>query len=209
MNSTLFKCAIILLVFQACSPSNTKITVNANVVGYKPGDVILFAPLTGVGELDNEQLMQWAAGYVKKEVLNLKVLNYWDGVYKAKQVGIDLPTFDTYDTATFQKLKTALHADLIVVGTLLKLAENYDHELTNPNYQQREAMISLKLIDLKNNVIVWTCTTRVFANPLKIKGKGQNHHTFNISSGNYAISKAYKESIRKLKKSLRVIPKDQ
>ena len=56
-------------------------------------------------------------------------------------------------------------------------------------------------LDLERKIVVWHCTARVSANPLKANGKTQ-HYSINILSGSYAVSKAFKDSIRRLRKSI-------
>jgi hypothetical protein len=67
-----------------------------------------------------------------------------------------------------------------------------------------EAIVSFQLIDLKNKMIAWHCTTRVFANPFKAKGTSQEY-AVNIHSGSFAVQKAYKKSVKRLAKSFVLI----
>lgn len=154
-----------------------------------------------VKESENEQLMNWANDLFKDQKHWIKTVNYWDMQYKSSQHGFVLPSFNNYDTANFQQLKQQLGVNFILLSTLNSLKENYTNELNNPNYQRREAHVSFQLLDLSNKAVVWHCATRVFANPIKAHGETQKY-SINILSGSFAVSKAYKESVNRLFKSI-------
>lgn len=202
MHSISKYCYITLLVacFQ-CSPSNTKIASSPKRIGFRMNETILISPLIQIDDGQNEQLMGWANELFKDQMFWVKTINYWDAQYNSKQYGIELPTFNNYDSANFNVLNERLGIDFILLCTLSDFKENYDNELNNPNYQRREVMVSFQLLDLKSKTIVWYCTTRVFANPFKVNGDTQQY-SINILSGSFAINKAYKESIKKLIKSI-------
>lgn len=201
MNSRLYYCILWIGISGACSPPNTKISSYPKKIGVKGDDFILIMPMTQVKENENEQLMNWANDQLKSKLPWVKTIRYWDAKYKSNQHGFVLPSFHNYDTANFQQLREGLGVNFILLSTLNSLKENYTNELNNPNYQRREAQVSLQLLDLNNRSVVWHCATRVFANPIKANGATQEY-SINILSGNFAVNKAYKESINRLIKSI-------
>ena len=124
---------VLLVLFEACSPTNTKITANPKKIGYRPNETILITQLSGISEAENEQLMNWANGLFVEKLPSLKTLNYWDMQYKSKQLGFVLPSFNNSDTTILNRLES-LDVDFILFGNLNSLKENYNNELRNPNY---------------------------------------------------------------------------
>jgi hypothetical protein len=204
MTGKVLTCGILLVISWACSPANTTITANPKKAGFKRNESILIMPLPQIKEQENEQMMVWANQQVKDKQPALRTMNYWDVQYKSRQHGFVLPSFNQYDTVNFEKLNQTLGVDFILAPTLNSLNENYLNELSNPNHQKREAIVSFQLIDLKNKAISWHCTTRVIANPFEVKGKTQEY-SVNVLSGSFAVQKAYKESINRLIKSMVLI----
>lgn len=202
MHSISKYCYITLLVacFQ-CSPTNTKITSSPKRIGFKVNETILISPLPQINDVENEQLMDWTNELFKNRMLWVKTINYWNAQYNSKQYGIELPTFNNYDSVNYKVLNERLGIDFIMLCTLSDFKENYDNELNNSNYQRREVTVSFQLLDLKSKTTIWHCTTRIFANPFKVNGDTQQY-SINIFSGSFAINKAYKESIKKLMKSI-------
>jgi len=191
--------SFLVIVSWSCGPANVSITANPKRVGYKRNDVVLVAPLTGVSELENEQLMLWATEYFKNK-LPIQTTNYWDALYKSKQHGLALPSYNHYDTASFTMLKEKLGVNFILLSTLNGLQENDENEFNNPNYKRRIAIVSFQLIDLEAKIVVWHCTTRVCVGPFKAKD-GEREYTINVLGGNFATNKAYKKSLSRLFKS--------
>lgn len=192
---------ILFLVGWGCSPTNLKITYNPKKVGIKRNESILITPLPQVRESENEELVIWANDYFKTHLPFIRTIDYWDAQYNASQYGIALPSFNSYDTISFQRLREQMSVDFILGCTLEDLKENYTNELNNPNYQRRKAIVTFQLLDLANKRVAWYCTTRVLVNPFKINGRTQEY-SVNILSGSFAVKKAYKESVNRLIKSI-------
>lgn len=204
MNCKILSGGILLIASWACSPANIKIAANPPKIGYKSHETLVIAPLSQIRDVENEQLMNWANDFIKEKLTTIQTIKYWDVHYKASQSGLPLLSFSEYDTSTFRLLNEKLKIDFVLVANIDRVRENYQNELNNPDYQRREAIVSLKLIDLKNTMVSWYCTTRVLANPFKVNGSSQEY-AVNIHSGSFAVQKAYKKSVNRLVKSFVLI----
>lgn len=191
----------VIAILTSCSPTNTKVSASPESVIVSTNSTLLITPMAELSENESVTLMDWATHEITLECSGLTTPNYWDVAYKSQLAGIQLPRYDSFDTTTFNTLQAKLDVNFVLLTRLEKLNENNNNELSNPDYQRREAIVSMKLIDLERKFVVWHCTTRVSANPVKANGKTQ-HYSINILSGSYAVSKAFKESIRRLRKSI-------
>lgn len=191
----------VIAVLTSCSPTNTKVSASPGIVMVSRNSAFLITPMAELSEKESVTLMDWATHEITLEGSGLTTPNYWDVAYKSQLAGIQLPHYDSFDTTTFNTLQAKLDVNFVLLSRLEKLNENNYNELSNTDYKRREAIVSMKLIDLERKIVVWHCTTRVLANPLKANGKTQ-HYSINILSGSYAAGKAFKESIRGLRKSI-------
>jgi hypothetical protein len=190
---------LLLITGWSCSTTNTKVVSNPKSIGYRKGERIVIASLSGISEKESAQLNEWANEYLKSK-LRIEVINFLDAQYQASQFGLVLPAFNNYDTADFEMFRKETGVDFMLLGELSRLKENYGTELNNPYYMTREAIVSFQLLDLRHKAIVWNCATRVLVNPIKARDATQTYY-INSSSGSFAIQKAYNKSIRRMVKS--------
>lgn len=171
----------------------------------KKNDRILFAPVLNVTEGQSEQLLRWTTDYLTEKMLSLEILDYWDVNYRAKILGLSVPSPNNYDRNKLVELKEALSVDYILFSILERVRENDVNNLdNNPSYEVKEAILNHQLLDLKSRSIVWVCKTQVRAGPLRFSTHN-NANSINLRSSTFAINKAYKESIEKLSKSFLLV----
>lgn len=91
--------------------------------------------------------MDWAKDEIEGKFPAINPLNYWDIQYDSKKNGVALPSYNSYDTATFDVLNKKVGIDFVLLSSVDKLKENYTNEANNPNYQTREAIVTLQLLD--------------------------------------------------------------
>lgn len=192
---------ILLAYLVSCSPANTKISANPRKIAVTRGSSFLICPVAGLAENESAELMHRISDQINENVKHVVILNYWEMDFKARQLGVNLPDGQEFDTSAYQLLQTKLNIRFILLSRIDKLQENYQDELNNPNYQTREAIIRMKFVDLETRKVIWHCNTRVFANPLKANGSTQQY-SINLLSVNYAVNKAFKKSIQKLQKAI-------
>lgn len=210
MSSLIQILVILLAISTACTTTRTRITSYPTKVGFKRNEYILIGPLERIPEAQSEELMSWARAEFTQKFFVLNSVNYWDAHYNFKQFGIIMPSFNRYDTANFELILKKLNINYILLSTVNGIDENDDEGIgiRNPDYQAREAIISLQLLDLKNRTIVWHCTTRVRASPLTVKSADntQQYSANVLTAKNYGVNKAFKKSIKRLMAELVVIP---
>lgn len=151
-------------------------------------------------EAYHQNLTQWANENIQKKIPSLSTINYWDAVFNLKQYGIQLPSFQSYDTTNLEIIYKSIGAKYILLGKIISTKENIYNELSNPNYQVREARLQFKLIDSVSKTVIWHCSSRVRVSPL-IQSEDEQKYYYNVTSSSYAVNKAYRKSIKKLIKA--------
>lgn len=197
-----------LTVLFSCSPSNTKILSSPPKIGINKNSKLLIGNISNVEEIESASLIEWATSEFKLKCPAVNLPNYWKTDYQARQMGIVLPELSEVDSAALHVLNSKLGINLLLVSHLDKLLGNYDNEKNNTNYQRREAIVSLRLIDLTNREVIWHCTTRVYANPIKANGKTQSY-SVNILSTEYALKRAFKASVKELINAISIIKQNE
>jgi hypothetical protein len=187
-----------LLLLAGCS--STKIT-STRYAGYRMHEQIVITPLAAFSETDNDWLMQRANAELAEELIFLKPVPYQDALYQVKQLGITLPEFNRYDTATFKTILNKLNIHYVLTGEVIGVKSEY-HDRSSPNYLKPEAVLSFQLLDMRNKTIVWRATTRTTVNPISVGEETK----INVRDEDNAISVAYKKTIKRLTKNFELIP---
>ncbi|HET9053207.1 MAG TPA: hypothetical protein VFM90_03490, partial [Cyclobacteriaceae bacterium] len=80
-----------VLLFAGCS--STKIT-STPYAGYRMHEQLVIMPVAGLGELENDRLLQWSDAVLGRDLIFLKTIPYQDAYYQSKQHHLTLPEFN-------------------------------------------------------------------------------------------------------------------
>jgi hypothetical protein len=183
----------------SCGTTQTRFTSYPKKIGYAKNEVVVFSPVNNYNENRSDQLLTWANEFVPTES-KLKATPYCDADFNLKTHGLNLPK-SLADTATLKALQNNTVVNFIVFNSLIKLNENYTNQLNNPNYNVREVSMNFSLYDIREQKTVWVCTTHLRVSPLNVKD-GKENYSVNMSTGENAVAKAYRKTIKRLIKSL-------
>jgi hypothetical protein len=199
MNRTSPLFILLAAVFLSCGTTQTRYTSYPKKIGYTKNEVVVFSPVNNYNEKRSDRLLTWANKFVPTES-KLKAIPYWDASFNIKTHGLSLPKSLT-DTAALKALQNNTVVNFILFNSLINLNENYTNELNNPNYNVREVSMSFSLYDIREQKTVWVCTTRLRVSPTDIRD-GEQNYSVNMSTGENAVAKAYRKTIKRLTKSL-------
>lgn len=198
----LFPLLILSIPILSCT-TQTKFTSFPKKIGYENGETLIVYPTKDLTELKSQDLLVWANKYLKENTA-VKTITYWDADFQFKAKGLMMPKSAT-DTLNLMRLKENPIVDFILFSTLVQVDENYENELGNPNYQSREAIMRFLLYDIRTQKLSWQCTSSIRLNPVKVKGRTQQY-SINMATGNLAVAKVFKKSIKRLVSALSLNP---
>lgn len=164
---------------------------------------IVVVPAKNISEVRSAELQDWTIDYINKNSM-LKAERYWDVEYKIKGLGLVMPANIT-DTAALKDLKDNPVYTFILFTNILRINENDENALSNPNYGAPEASMNFLLYDVKVQKVVWQCTSRTRVSPIKVNDKNDSY-SLSMPSGDFAVATVFKKSIKKLTRALRLNP---
>jgi hypothetical protein len=183
---TMGKASIIawMVLIVSCGCTTSQVNTYPKLIGHKNGEKILICDLEGSDmEAYHQNLTQWTNENINKKLPSLSTINYWDAVFNLKQYGIQLPSFESFDTTSLDMIYQSIGVKYILIGKIISTKENILNELSNPNYQVREATLQFRLIDSVNKTVVWHCSSRIQVSPF-IQSKENQKYYYNVTSSN-------------------------
>jgi hypothetical protein len=190
-NVVLFVC--LSSMFVGCITS--KVKSFPKHVGHQHAEKIVLVGIESASEYDPESLRLRAGYQVQKELVSIRVVDYWDVEVLLRQHGISMPLFDTQDA---EQLKEFYNVSGIRYAFMAKL-----DQATSLPYDYNRHVVSMRgiLLDLKIGGVVWHSNSTVRISPLKVNDRtgGTDYNPFGLQT---AVNKAYMKSVKKLIKAL-------